>query len=330
MVRLNLRKSVRAAMAGGTVALLAARRIAYAPPKLEVAQRAEAAAYSGPWSHGYAEVNGVRLHYAEIGRGSGPLVILLHGFPECWYTWRYVMAHLAPHFHVVAPDMRGYNWSDKPEGVASYSVEEVSGDITALIESLGSEKAHVVGHDWGGGVAWHMGAHHADRVDRLVVMNSPHFAAFSRELKTRAQLLKSWYIFFFQLPLLPEAAIRLTIRNTMRATAALPGAFPDEALDVYENAMSQPGAMTSMLNYYRAAGRALAANRNSAVPSIDVPTMLLWGMKDFALGPALLEGLDKWVPNLRIERIEESGHWLPEEAPGVVTEKLLEFLSAVG
>jgi pimeloyl-ACP methyl ester carboxylesterase len=327
MSKLDLKKGVRAAMAGGAMGLMAARRVAYAPPKVEVAALAEAAAYSGPWSHGYAEVNGVRLHYAEIGRGSGPLVILLHGFPECWYTWRYIMPHLAPHYHVVAPDMRGYNWSDKPEGVSSYSLEEVSGDVAALIESLGSERAYVVGHDWGGSVAWHMGAHHADKVEKLVVINSPHPAALARELKTRAQLLRSWYFFFFQLPLLPEAAIRLTIRTNMRATAALPGAFPDEALNVYENAVSQPDAATAMLNYYRAAGRTIVARRNEAVPQVSVSTMLLWGMKDFALGPALLKGLGEWVPDLRIERVEESGHWLPEEAPGVVTERLLDFLA---
>ncbi len=121
---------------GGVAAVLGARRAAYAPPKEDVARRAEAAAYSGAWTHGYAEVNGVRLHYAEVGRGSGPLVILLHGFPQCWYAWRSVMTHLAMRFHVVAPDMRGYNWSDKPEGVSAYTFEKLSADVAALVEAI--------------------------------------------------------------------------------------------------------------------------------------------------------------------------------------------------
>lgn len=171
-----------------------------------------------------------------------------------------------------------------------------------------------------------MGTHHSEKVDKLVVLNSPHPGAFARELRKPGQFFRSWYAFFFQLPLLPEAAIRLTLRRNLRGTAALPGAFPDDALDAYENAIAQPGAATAMLNYYRAFGRSALARMNETVPTVKVSTMLLWGMKDFALGPALLGGLGEWVPDLRVERVAESGHWLPEEAPGVVAEKLLDFL----
>src|SRR5206468_7188793 len=137
-----------------------------------VEARAEAAAYSGPWTHGYATANGVRLHYAEIG--AGPLVVLLHGFPQCWYMWHNQLPRLAERFHVIAPDMRGYNWSDKPAGVSSYQPDALSADIVSLLDALGHERAHIVGHDWGGAVAWHLGMFHSTSVDKLVVINAPH------------------------------------------------------------------------------------------------------------------------------------------------------------
>jgi epoxide hydrolase 4 len=311
---------------GAAAVMLAARRAAYAPADPEVAARAEAAERSGPWTHGYATVNGVRLHYAEMG--SGPLVVLLHGFPECWYMWRNVMPRLAQRFHVVAPDLRGYNRSDKPPGVGSYTVDAVARDIAALVEAFGRERAHIVGHDWGGSVAWHMGMRYAQRVDKLAVVNAPHPAAFERELKRLEQLARSWYVVFFQLPFLPEAVVRLTLRRGLRESAAVPGSFTDEALDVYENGVSQPGAVTTMLNYYRAAFRAGPAWFSDNKRPIERPTMLLWGMKDVALTPRLTEGLEPWVRDLRVERVADSGHWVPEEKPRVVGDLLVDFLGA--
>jgi pimeloyl-ACP methyl ester carboxylesterase len=258
--------------------------------------------------------------------GSGPLVVLLHGFPQCWYQWRYVMPRLAQHFHVVAPDMRGYSESSKPKGVTAYDIEKVSADIDGLIGTLGEEKAHIVGHDWGGSIAWYMGAHHAHRIDRLAIINAPHPAALKRELRSSEQALRSWYVLAFQLPLLPEAMLRLTIRRSLPSSAPTPGTFNDEALDVYENAVSLPGAATSMINYYRAAVRQAPFIMREADRTIALPTLLLWGMKDFALVPRLTEGLEPYVPNLRIERVEESGHWLAEEKPHVVVDALIDFL----
>ncbi len=311
--------------AAGAATLIAANRVAGAPPDPGVAARAEAAHYSGPWRHGYARVNAVRLHYAELG--SGPLVILLHGFPECWYEWRHIIPHLAERFHVVAPDMRGYNWSDKPEGTGSYSASNVSADIAALVEHFGEARTHLVGHDWGGAIAWHFGMYHADRLNKLAVVNAPHPAAFARELKTLDQLSRSLYIVYFQLPILPEASIRLLLRRTLTESARVPGAFSEEALDVYQNAISQPGAATAMLNYYRAAFRTGPAFFEKNRRTITNPTLLLWGMQDFALSPQLTEGLEPWVPDLRVERIQDSGHWLPEEKPRLASDLLLDFLS---
>ncbi len=305
--------------------MLAAKQIAARPPDPAVAARADAAAHAGPWRHGYASVNGVKLHYAEMG--SGPLVILLHGFPECWYEWRHVMTHLAPYFHVVAPDMRGYNWSDKPSGVGEYKTATVAQDIVDLIEALGESRAYIVGHDWGGAIAWYMGMHHGTHINKLVVANAPHPAAFERELKRFRQLGRSWYVLFFQLPWLPEASIRLALRSTLQGSAATPGAFTQDALDVYMNNISQPGVATAMINYYRATFRQGPAWFKTGEQSISMPTLLLWGMKDFALLPELTEGLEEWIDDLRVVRIPDSGHWVPEEKPGVMSDNLIEFLS---
>ncbi|MEO6458042.1 MAG: alpha/beta fold hydrolase [Chloroflexia bacterium] len=313
------------ALVSGAGIFYAARRVAYAPADPGVTARANAAAHSGPWIHGHADLDGVRLHYAEMG--SGPLVVLLHGFPQCWYAWRNVMPRLAQHFHVVAPDMRGYNESSKPSGVSSYNIEKVSADIVGLIGALGEEKAHIVGHDWGGSAAWYMGAHHANRINRLAVINAPHPAAFQRELRRSKQALRSWYVLAFQLPVIAEAVLRLTLRRSLLSSAPSPGTFNDEALDVYENAVSQPGAATAMLNYYRAAVRQAPSLMPQATLPISLPTLLIWGMKDFALVPELIEGLEPYVSNLHVERVEESGHWVPEEKPHLVADALVDFLS---
>lgn len=311
--------------AAGFGAVQAARRIAFAPPDSALAARAHDAQYSGPWRHGFADVNGVRLHYAETG--SGPLVILLHGFPECWYEWHYVMPRLASRFRLVALDMRGYNLSDKPQGVAQYTLEKLGRDVAALIEALGEARAYVVGHDWGGLVAWHVGMYHGDHVEKLAVINAPHPVVFQRELRKLPQLARSYYAFFFQLPVLPEAVMRLVLRRSLEGTAAVPGSFSREALDVYENNISQPGAATAMINYYRASKPQSVQFAKEDDRVITRPTLLLWGMKDFALLPSLTEGLEPWVPNLRIEREPDSGHWLPEEKPGWIADRLAEFFS---
>src|SRR5262245_58570023 len=158
--------------------------------------------------HRFAVVNSVRLHYAEAGEG--PLVVLLHGFPEFWYSWRHQIKGLAAAgFRVIAPDLRGYNESDKPPGIASYRLELLTQDIVELIQHAGEKRAHVVGHDWGGGIAWWLAMQNPQVVERLVILNAPHPVAFFRELRRPAQLLKSWYMFFFQLPWLPEVMLRV-------------------------------------------------------------------------------------------------------------------------
>ena len=270
------------------------------------------------WQHHTVHTNGVRLHYVEAG--SGPLVLLLHGFPEFWYGWRQqIPALAAAGFRVVAPDMRGYNQSSKPSGIANYRMERLVEDVVGLTHHLGEERAHVVGHDWGGMVAWYTAMLHPEIVSRLAILNAPHPVAYSRELFRTTQAFRSLYVLFFQLPWLPERVIRA--RNYALLRRALP--FPREELDRYVEAVRQPGALPAMLHYYRA----LLRYPRPRVRRILAPTLLIWGERDPALVPQLAAGLERGVPNLRVERIPEATHWVQHEVPDRVNELLAGFLA---
>ncbi|HEY3079476.1 MAG TPA: alpha/beta hydrolase [Chloroflexota bacterium] len=279
---------------------------------------------------GYAELGDVRLHYVEAGRG--PLVVLLHGFPEFWYSWRHQIRALAgAGFRVVAPDMRGYNLSDKPPGVAAYDLDALVEDVARLIRERGAERAVVVGHDWGGGVAWAFAMRHPEMLERLVVLNCPHPARLFDGLRTLRQLRKSWYMFFFQLPRLPEASMRsgdfALLRRTLRADAARPDAFGAEDVERYVAALSQPGALTGGINYCRAMFRRSPARRRGAIRPITAPVLVVWGERDRYLGPELAEPDPTLVPNARVERLPDASHWAQVDRPERVNALLLDFLA---
>jgi epoxide hydrolase 4 len=281
------------------------------------------------WKHHEAVVNGVRLHYVE--QGEGPLVVFLHGFPEFWYSWRHQLPALAAAgFRAVAPDMRGYNRSEKPEGLDAYRVEALVDDVAALIRHLGAERATVVGHDWGGVVAWYAGLLRPEVLDRLVVINAPHPAAYRRELRRSTQAIRSWYAAFFQLPVLPETAIRagnfLLLEQVLRRDPVRPGAFSDDDIARYKEALAQPGALTAGINYYRAIARDRGRLFALAERPITTPTLLVWGERDSYLVDSLAEELDPWVPAIRVERIPEASHWVAADAPATLNHLLLEFL----
>lgn len=292
------------------------------------------------WSHHETIVNGVRLHYVEAGEG--PLVLLLHGFPEHWYAWReQIPALVDAGYRVVAPDMRGYNVSEKPHGVDAYRIGTLVEDVLALIERCGEEHATVVGHDWGGAIAWEVAARHPDRVDRLCVLNAPHPAVYRHEIRSRRsdQRKRSSYALFFQLPWVPEMLFRLrgyrAIERMFREGPENPDAFDEEAVARYERACAQPGAMTSMLNYYRALFRGelrsmlpgcSRPNETTTDGVISQPTLLIWGMRDRALSPRLTEGVERWVSDVRVERLPEASHWVQADAPDRVNELLIAFL----
>lgn len=284
------------------------------------------------WEHHEAVVNGVRLHYVEAG--SGPVVVLLHGFPEFWYGWRHQIAPLAAAgYRVIAPDMRGYNQSEKPPGVHAYAVETLVKDVAALIAHCGVTRATVVGHDWGGVVAWEVAMRRPDVVEKLIVLNAPHPAAFLRELRTPTQLARSWYAFAFQVPVLPELLIALgdyrMLRAVFRRDPVRSNAFTEDDIQRYRDAFAIPGARTATINYYRAAMRRNPRRITAeAVRSVTVPTLLIWGIGDRYLSPALTERLGQWVPRLRVERIVGASHWVQHDAPEQVTALMLGFLRA--
>ena len=279
--------------------------------------------------HRQAVVNGVRLHYVEAG--DGPLIVLLHGFPEFWYSWRHQIGALAAAgFRVIAPDMRGYNLSAKPRGVHAYRLEALTADVAGLIRHAGAGRATVVGHDWGGLVAWQVPIHHPDVVESLIILNAPHPGPARREMRTLAQLRKSWYIFFFQLPDLPEWSIRRRefagIAKVFRTEPLRPGAFTAEDVRLYQEALARPGALTAALNYYRALFRRSWREWSKPIPPITVPTLVIWGERDPYLGLPLLEGLQEWVPDLRVERVPDASHWIQVDAPEKVNRLMIEFL----
>jgi pimeloyl-ACP methyl ester carboxylesterase len=282
--------------------------------------------------HRYATTNGMRMHYVEAGRPGDPLVLLLHGFPEFWWSWRHQLQALAAAgFRVVAPDQRGYADSDKQ---GPYDLDTLSEDVAGLLESLGQKRAMIVGHDWGGAVAWHLAATRPELCSRLVILNSPHPVIFKRALfGNRRQMKRSWYMFFFQLPWLPErlltrrdasAVVRLLKGNAVRR-----GHLDDETLAPYREAMRKPGAASGMLGWYRNIPKAAMRPRDGGrrFPTIEAPTLLLWGMRDRALGfEDVVPGTEKLVRDLAVERIEDAGHFVQSDAPDEVNEKLLAFL----
>jgi pimeloyl-ACP methyl ester carboxylesterase len=271
----------------------------------------------------------VRLHVAEAG--DGPPILLLHGFPEFWYAWRHQLPALAAAgFRAIAPDLRGYNLSDKPRGVDRYRLRHLVGDVESLVRETGRPRAAVVGHDWGGAIAWAFAMRHPELVERLVILNAPHPAAYLRELRSPAQLLRSWYVFFFQLPGLPEWFCRrrdfAMLDRTLRRDPVRPGVFTDEDVRLYKEALGRPGALTSAINYYRAVFRGGLRRARDEVRPLTVPTLLLWGERDRYLGPRLTEGLERWVPKLRIERFADVSHWIQAECPERVNRLMIEFL----
>jgi epoxide hydrolase 4 len=274
---------------------------------------------------GYAEVGEATLHYVEAG--DGPMVVLLHGFPEFWYGWRQQIEPLVDAgFRVVAPDLRGYNLSSKPEGFADYTADKLAGDVRGLIRELGAESAMVVGHDWGGSVAWSLAMNHPEVVERLVILNAAHPRRLNEGLRHPRQLLRSWYFFYFQFPGLPEhRARRRHWRFFKRFLRDARSPFTEYQLDRYVEAWSRPGAAKSMIDYYRAAVR---LGSKQEIRTVSAPTLVIWGQGDRYLGRKLAEPHHEDVPNLdRVERLPNASHWVHHDESERVNELLVDFLT---
>jgi pimeloyl-ACP methyl ester carboxylesterase len=279
---------------------------------------------------GYADLGEVRLHYVEAGEG--PLVVLLHGFPEFWYSWRrQIPALAAAGFRVVAPDMRGYNLSSKPPVVDDYATEKLAADVRDLIHERGEHAALLAGHDWGGAVAWATAIEHPEVVERLAILNLPHPRRLLRGWLDPRQLLRSWYVFFFQLPWLPERALRARRWEALRRGPehdARPGAFSAEDVERYVEAWSQPGAITAMVNYYRAALRQTPWRAEAGMRPVQARTLVIWGQRDRHLRHQLAEPRRADVPHLdRVVRLPDASHWVQNDEPEQVSRLLAEFFA---
>jgi pimeloyl-ACP methyl ester carboxylesterase len=277
--------------------------------------------------HLSVEANGLRFYLAASGPQSGELVLLLHGFPELSYGWRHQVGPLAAAgFRVVAPDQRGYGHSDKPKGRHAYTIDKLADDVIGVADALGRERFRLVGHDWGGIVSWYLASRRPRHVERLAILNAPHpAAAWRHTLWNPTQALKSAYVAAFQLPLLPEIALSAgngaLLASALRGTSR-PGTFSEAELDVYRQAWCKEGALTSMLNWYRALplGDATSSRRVAA------PTLVLWGDRDSALDAALADSSVEWCDSGQSIHFPECTHWLQHEEPARVNALLIDFL----
>jgi epoxide hydrolase 4 len=286
--------------------------------------------------HEYVEVNGVRLHVALAGRREAPLMLFLHGFPDFWYEWRRQLEHFEGDFLAVAPDLRGYNLSDKPSELDAYRIKPLLDDVKALAARFGRERFVLVGHDWGGAVAWAFAIAYPNMLEKLVIVNAPHPGVFQRELRENpAQAKASQYMLLFRSG---EAERVLSAGNCAWLQRAFDfdrwSATPEER-QMYLDAWSQPGALTGGLNYYRAnhagpplPGEPEPAPRDPAQFMVRVPTLVIWGERDTALLTGNLDGLDRFVPDLRIERVPDATHWVVHEKPYLVNRLIHHFVGA--
>lgn len=279
----------------------------------------------------YAQIGGVRLHYATAGTGE-KLVILLHGFPEFWYSWRHQIEFLSADFTVVAPDLRGYNLSDKPQAVGEYKTDKLVDDVTGLIRHFGRDKAFIVGHDWGAGVAWQVALRQPAYVEKIACLQVPPPAAW-RKNAGFAQLLTSWYMFVFQLPRFPEWLLSRDdfagLTRVLRGLTTKP-IFDSAAVAEYKKAWSEDGALTGMVNYYRAnlaKFYSFDSKTKNEPQKITAPTLFIYGEKDKAVLPSTTRNIERFIDAPYSElRIADAGHWIHQECPNDVNEVLLDFL----
>jgi len=281
--------------------------------------------------HSTVKTNGIRLHIVQAGPKSGIPVVLLHGFPEFWYGWRkQIPALVAAGCRVIVPDQRGYNLSDKPKGIKSYCVNTLVEDVVSLIDALDYEKVNLVGHDWGALVGWMLGIQHPERLHRLGILNVPHPAVMKRFLlRDPEQMVRSLYALFFQLPWLPEMSMR--VGNWRGASLGMRrsgngNAFTDEDIKKYKEAWSQPGAITAMLNWYRAALRYQSRITNDM--QVHVPTLMLWGVKDFALTYRMARPSLDYCKKGNLIFFPDASHWVQHEEADEVNRHLLSFISS--
>jgi len=280
------------------------------------------------WREARRIINGLSLHIVEAGRAGDPVLVLLHGFPEFWWAWRHQITPLAEAgYHVVVPDMRGYNTSDAPQDVAAYTLDTLASDVVAIADAFGAERFHLVGHDWGAVIGWWVAAHNPDRLGRVVLMDGPHPDVWATQaFKHPTQALRSTYVAFFQLPWLPEVTLsgfdfmglRAMMRKSARADTFEPG-----ALDRYAQAWAQPGSLTAMLNYYRALRERPYAKKSARLAP---PTLILWAADDVFLEANVAKAGLALCDDGKLEFVEGVSHWLHIEQPTRVNARIITWL----
>ncbi|MFZ4602363.1 MAG: alpha/beta fold hydrolase [Caulobacterales bacterium] len=276
--------------------------------------------------------NGFDFAVDQAGAGDR-FALCLHGFPESRYSWRWQLPELARlGFRAWAPDLRGYGDTEpRPQAVSAYHIDRLCDDVAALIDAAGAKSVTLVAHDWGAIIAWTFASRRIRALDRLVIMNVPHPACFADAVRrSAAQRKRSWYMWFFQLPWAPEAMLTANgaraVKRAFSEMAIDKSRFPAEVLDHYAANALKPGAMTAMVNYYRAAARARRVFEG-AWPIIETPTLIVWGEEDAALGLETLDGVERYVADVTIERLPGVSHWVQQEAPEEVNAILARWLN---
>ncbi|EDX83107.1 hydrolase, alpha/beta fold family, putative [Synechococcus sp. PCC 7335] len=278
------------------------------------------------WHHDYLDTNGIKLHY--VTQGEGPLMLMLHGFPAFWYSWKYQIPEFAQHYKVVALDLRGYNNSDRPKQTSAYRLEALVADIRGAIAALGYDRCILVGHDWGGALAWSVSYAHPQLIEKLVVMNFPHPAKFAAGLRTPQQLLKSAYILFFQLPLLPEILLSANNYEGIAATFSdinqYNPEFTTSDINRFREAAARKGAIKAMLNYYRNLFQGPIFKNQWG--QLNVPTCMIWGEDDQAFSKELTYDTDAYVKDLQLHYVSQAAHWVQLDRPDVVNQHVRQYL----
>jgi len=284
--------------------------------------------------YAFQQVSANHLSFRVAVAGSGDrLLLCLPGFPESALSWHHQIAPMAhAGYRVWAPDLRGYAGTTRPTDLDAYCIETLLDDVTALINESGSRHVTLVGHDWGGIIAWYYAMRKPTMIDALIVLNAPHPGCFEREIRRWRQFHRSWYAALFQIPWFPETVLTAgharVIGAIFERMRIQPEHLPDDIVHLYRQQACAPGALTAMLNYYRAAllGGGAARQQKLGYPVIDIPTLVIWGMQDHALAQENLDGLERFVSNLTVVRIETSGHFVHQDDPQRVTQEILSWL----
>ncbi|HRQ36525.1 MAG TPA: alpha/beta hydrolase [Chloroflexota bacterium] len=291
---------------------------------------------TGGYEHHFIQTNGMTLHVVMAGPADGPPIILLHGFPECWFGWhKQIPALAAQGFRVIVPDQRGYNLSDKPRSVAAYHLDELAKDVVGLMDALGYQDVYLAGHDWGAVVGWWLALYFPQRLRKLAILNVPFPTVAVEAIRAgnREQMRKSWYVLAFQLPWLAERGFRQQNvgegRNILRRTSHK-NTFTEAELMVYEHAWEKPGAVTAMLNWYRANLRLFLTTPSPPPGSVQTPTLMLWGEQDRALGKELAPPSIALCADGRLVLFPDASHWLQHDEAEAVNRRLAEFFQPAG